>query len=254
MPPHSNLLRIARVSACSHQLYLHMSPIPTFSTLWQPVFDGRKRTTLQPSKLTCQQCPKKPRHATRHCQPEKHMTALRCGRLCPHPQKTTCPTDSVDTCVGHSVSAQSNFGHMSNFRHEAQSLNLDDDFSRGCVDPPIHTIFPYERRAWSSFSPNSSSSCFLCFSKSVHSLDPRDACFVSCFDFCVWSHSVHEFLPHFGSRWPLENRIRVRLIKLHSLRRFRTRSCVQLHHKHALPPVHRNPLASARTRNAGIVH
>ena len=79
------------------------------------------------------------------------------------------------------------------------------------------------------FSPNSSSaSCFLSVTTSS------------------WSCSVHKFLPHFGSCWPPENRIRARRLKLHRLRRSRTRLCVLLHHRHALPPVHRNPLAGAR--------
>ena len=40
--------------------------------------------------------------------------------------------------------------------------------------------------------------------------------------FPLWSHSVHESLPHLGSRWPHEYRIRVRLVKAHRLRRCRT--------------------------------
>ena len=59
----------------------------------------------------------------------------------------------------------------------------------------------------------------------------------------TWQDRSRHLLPRVGSRWPPEKRIRVQLIKLHRLRRSRTRSCVQLP---TLPPVLRNPLASAR--------
>ena len=58
------------------------------------------------------------------------------------------------------------------------------------------------------------------------------------------------FFRNLVHAWPLENRIRVRLIKPPHLRRSRARSCIQLHHKHALRPVHRNPRASARVLDA----
>ena len=52
-------------------------------------------------------------------------------------------------------------------------------------------------------------------------------------EFLYSSHTVHEFLPSFGSRSSPENRIR----------RSRTRVCFQMHHKHVGPPAHRNHLA-----------
>ena len=72
------------------------------------------------------------------------------------------------------------------------------------------------------------------------------AYFLSCFILCF---GVHESLPHFVSRWPPGNWrsvIHVRLVEPHMFCGSRTRLSVQLHHKHALPPVHPNPLASAR--------
>ena len=48
----------------------------------------------------------------------------------------------------------------------------------------------------------------------------------------------------------LRSLIRVRLITHLRLRRSRTRSYVQLQYNHALPPLHRNPLAKARVLHA----
>ena len=67
------------------------------------------------------------------------------------------------------------------------------------------------------------------------------------------SCSGHEFLLHLGSRWPPENRTRVRLIEPHPLRRSRTRLRVQQHHKHASVPVYLSPLACARVVDVRIL-
>ena len=75
-------------------------------------------------------------------------------------------------------------------------------------------------------------------------LHPRHAILLFLLPFLFWSKNVHEFLPRFGSRWSAENRISVRLIKLHRLRRSLA------HHRHAIPPAHRNPLACARVLDA----
>ena len=111
-------------------------------------------------------------------------------------------------------------------------------------------------------SPNSSSSSYLlCSSDSSHATSSPPPSVPILVTHSSFHPSISVLVLQrsrtssaIGSRWPPENQNRVRLVKLHRLRRSRTRSSVQLHHKHALPLVHRNPLARARVLDVRSLH
>ena len=140
-----NFQRIERVSACSNHcdtcscLPSQLSPYCCSSSLM-----GESDKTLQQwaTQLTAMS---KPRHATSHCSSEQHMTAQRRRRVCRLlPQKTTCPTDSVDTTASHRVSSQSNLCLKSNSRHKRfQRSTLTEKRSRprrSDKPEPPHTV------------------------------------------------------------------------------------------------------------------
>ena len=79
------------------------------------------------------------------------MTAQRRRRLCRlPPQKTTCPTDSVDTTASHRVSSQSNLYLKSNSRHKRlQRSTLTEKRSRpkrSDMSQPPHTVLLRKRK------------------------------------------------------------------------------------------------------------